>query len=186
MRVIRWTSTLLLGACAFAQTGRAPAPTPEARARQAVEWALHGEYVKLLANSDEAMKQAAPLDTWQKQFAPRLAGLGKLKSLGAPVSSLVAPYRHFVFPAQFEKAAIDITVSIARDGRIASFFLKPSANQSAATIKSAAGKAREAVDWVLAGEYQKIYDASTPQMQSRSLPTCGRRKWALSPPASGN
>ena len=155
-----------LAACCLTQVVAAQIlPAPEARAREAVEWVLHGEYDKLLANSDEAMKKAAPLEAWQKQVGPMLAAFGKLVSFGEPKSQQAAPNTVVALPAKFEKQAIDFTVAVAPDGRIAGFFLRPAANQSASSAKAAAARARQAVEWLLSGEYQKLYDASTQQMK---------------------
>jgi hypothetical protein len=165
----------MLGASVFAQVIVLPAPerpAPEARAREAVEWVLQGNYEELLANSDEAMKKAAPVEVWQKQIGPMVAAFGKLVSFDAPKSQEVAPNTVVVLPAKFEKQAINFTVAVAPDGRIAGFFLRPAASPGAASTKAAVSRARQAVEWLLAGQYQKIYDASTQQMkQAASVET---------------
>jgi dienelactone hydrolase len=98
--------------------------TPEARAREAVEWVLHGDYQTFLANSEEAMQKAAPLEAWQKQIGPMLTSFGKLESLGEPKSQKAGPNTVVALPAKFEKQAIDFTVAVAPDGRIAGFLLR--------------------------------------------------------------
>ena len=152
---------MLLHGSAGAQTQQ----SPEARARQAVEWALAGQFEKLLAASDESMRKAASIETWRTQAGPLMAGYGKLISFGKPVTSISAPNTIVVLPANLEHASIDFTVALRPDARIAGFYFKPSAKQSQANVKSAEARARVAVDWVLAGEYQKLFDASTPQMK---------------------
>ena len=146
-----------------ASPGPAAAKSAPERAREAVEWVLHGEYDKLYAQSDEQMQKAASVEAWQKQVAPLVADLGKFTSFSEPVIQQVVGNTVVVLPAQFEKASITFTVSVAADGRISGFFLRPGA--TTAVAKSASARAREAVEWLLAGEYQKLYDASTPHLK---------------------
>jgi hypothetical protein len=141
-----------LAACCLTQVAVAQMrQTPEARAREAVEWVLHGEYDMLLASSDEAMKKAAPLEAGQKQVGPMLAAYGKLVSFGEPKSQQAAPNTVVVLPAKFEQQAIDFTVAVAPDGRVAGFFFRPAAARSPASAKAAVARARKAVGWLLAG-----------------------------------
>ncbi len=126
----RMFSLAVVGWAAFGLT-LAVAQTPQARARQAVEWALAGDYEKLVANSDEAMKKAAPVEMWQKQVGPMLAAFGKLSSLGEPVVQKTGPNTVVVLPAKFERQAMNFVVSIASDQRIAGFFLRPATQKTA-------------------------------------------------------
>jgi dienelactone hydrolase len=124
MRKMRnWATLLALMASAQGQGG----PAPEARARQAVEWVVAGQYEKLIEAGDEAMKKGAPLEVWQKQIGPLLAGCGKLQHWGEPQTSKMGPNTVVVQPVEFEKAALDFTVAVAADGRLAGFFLRPAA-----------------------------------------------------------
>jgi hypothetical protein len=130
-----------------------------------VEWVVAGEYEKLLAVCDAQMRQAAPLEAWRKQIGPMVAGYGRLAGYGTPVAQKAGANTVVLLPAKFEKASIDFTISVAADGRIAGFFLKPAASPGALTPEAAAARAREAVQWLLHGEYQKLHDASGPQMK---------------------
>ncbi len=121
----------------FSQAPQAAvAQTPQARARQAVEWVLAGDYEKLLANSDEAMNKAAPVEAWQKKVGPMLAAFGKLASFGEPVAHRVEQNTVVVLPAKFEKQSINFVVSIGPDLRIAGFFIQPATPKAAGTHSS--------------------------------------------------
>ena len=159
MRIQRWASALIIAACACAQTN----PAPVDRAREAVEWVLHGEYDKVYAHSDAQMQQAVPRDAWRMQVAPMIAVYGKFVSFGAPATQQISGNTVVVLPAVFEKGAADFTVSITKDGRISGFFIKP--GQRPISAKAAAAKAREAVEWVLHGEYKKLVGHSDEAMK---------------------
>jgi dienelactone hydrolase len=162
MRIQGWASVLIVAVCACAQT----TPAPVDRAREAVEWVLHGEYDTVYAHCDAQMQQAASVEAWRKQVAPLVAGFGKFLSFGEPVIQKVVGNTVVVLPARFEKASINFTVAVAADGRLSGFFLRPGATTAAA--QSASARAREAVEWLLAGEYQRLYDASTPHLKELS------------------
>ena len=133
MRVIRWASTLVVAACVFAQTGRVPAPAPEARAREAVGWVLVGEYQKIFDASTPQMKQALPPETWKTKVGPITASLGKLIEYGEPKSEPVTVGTGVLLPAKFAAGDFEFNVIVDNAGLIASFFIRPGTPKSAYT-----------------------------------------------------
>jgi dienelactone hydrolase len=121
-----------LAACCLTQVVVAQMrPTPEARAREAVEWLLAGEYRKLYDASTQQMKHAASVEAWKARAGPVTASLGKLIAFGEAKTEATAAGTGVVLPAKFEKGDFEFNVLVDASGQIGSLFVRPVTSKTA-------------------------------------------------------
>lgn len=118
-------SLAAMGLAALWWTQVAIGQTPQARARQAVDWVLHGDYEQLVAASTADMQKAAPVEMWKSKVTPLLAGFGKLIEFGQSSSEPAQGNTVVTLPARFERASMEFTVSVTPSGQIAGLFIRP-------------------------------------------------------------
>lgn len=134
--------------------------SPEARAREAVGWLLSEQYQALWDASTPVMQKRASAEDWKTKAGPPVKALGKLIEFGSAKVSQAGGITMVILPARFEKAAVDFTVSIDADGKIAGLFIRPqeqaaSAYQRPAYVKPESFVEREVTvgegEWKLPG-----------------------------------
>lgn len=84
-----------------------------------------GEFEAAREDFDATMRDALSAEQLAT-VATQLQGAGPLESRGAPKTSHVDGYQVLVFPLRHRAAAVDGTVSIGAEGRIAGVFFTPS------------------------------------------------------------
>ncbi len=84
-----------------------------------------GEFEAAREDFDATMRDALSAEQLAT-VAMQLEGAGPLVSRGTPKTSHMDGYQVLVFPLQHEAAAVDGTISIDGDGRIAGVFFTPS------------------------------------------------------------
>jgi uncharacterized protein len=84
-----------------------------------------GEFEAAREDFDDTMQDALSAEQLAT-VATQLQGAGPLQSRGTPRTSHMDGYQVLVFPLQHQAAAVDGTVSIDADGRIAGVFFTPS------------------------------------------------------------
>jgi len=122
-RCLPFVAVLAIGATVFTQT-----PTQSSRTAQAdaiVDAMLARDFGKVTAQFDETMKAALPGDTLASGWDRTMAQAGKLVSRRRATEEKRGAYTVVVIACQFEKAALDITITFNAAGQIAGMQMRP-------------------------------------------------------------
>ena len=143
----------IAGAMVFAQ---APTQTPSriAQADAIVDAILAREFAKITSQFDDAMKTALPGDTLASGWAGTAAQVGKLVTRRPAVEQRRGTSTVVVVGLQFEKAALDVTISFNANGQIDGLQIRPPAQAWSPPPYAAADKYTERAVTVGKGEWE--------------------------------
>jgi dienelactone hydrolase len=110
----------------------AAASSPEERAREAAGWLVNEQYQALWDASTTVMQKRASVEDWKTKAGPAVKAFGKLIEFGPAKVSQAGGNTIVTLPAKFENAAVDFTVSVDAEGKIAGLFLRPHGEQATA------------------------------------------------------
>jgi dienelactone hydrolase len=119
-------TALVAGAAVLAQTPT-PAPSRSAQANAVVDAILARDFGKVTAQFDETMKAALPGDTFATNWDRTVAQIGRLTGRRPATEQQRGAYTVVVIACQFEKTALDVTVTFNAAGQIAGLQIRPPA-----------------------------------------------------------
>jgi len=102
------------------------APDRRAVAEGAFDELVAQDFAALSERFTAQMRAGLPEERLASQVGPTIAALGALRS-GRPVPRVnqAGENQVFVFPAEFEKAKINVVISVNAEGQVAGLFLRP-------------------------------------------------------------
>ena len=116
---------LLLLSLATASS-QSKADPKQVAAKAAADDLVAGQLAKLFARFNEQQQKMLPEATLKARIEPGLKQLGTFKKyLSDGRTDAVGALDMFVYPAEFENGAVDISVAIDADGKVGSFNVRP-------------------------------------------------------------
>ena len=122
-----WLACVVVLAAGVTGVTQTPVATPTrvAQANAVVDAILAREFGKVTAQFDETMKAALPGDAFGTNWDRTAAQIGSLIARRPATEQRRGPYTIVVIPCQFEKAALDVTVTFNAAGQIAGLQIRP-------------------------------------------------------------
>ncbi len=118
---------LLLILLSLATASAQPKADPKrVAAKAAADDLVAGQLAKLFARFNEQQQKVLPEATLKARIEPGLKQLGSFKKyLSEGRAEAVGALDMFIYPAEFENGAVDISVAIDTDGKVSSFNVRP-------------------------------------------------------------
>jgi len=103
-----------------------PTPTPiVSDAKRVIDLLEHGEFDKATERWDSAMLSQLPTTKVREYWLGLESQVGKLTAVGQPTVKMEGTYRTVVFPLDFERAAIEASVTYNGQGKVAGIYFRP-------------------------------------------------------------
>jgi dienelactone hydrolase len=122
-----WLAALSVVAMSIATLAQTPASAPSRTAQaEAIADAIFArDFARVTAQFDETMKAALPGEAFGSGWDRTAAQIGKLVTRRPVVEQRRGPYTIDVISCQFEKAALDITITFNAAGQVAGIQIRP-------------------------------------------------------------
>jgi hypothetical protein len=122
-----WLALTVMMAAPGAFLAQTPLPTSSraAQAEAIVDAILAREFAKVTAQFDDAMKAALPADAFATGWDRTAAQAGKLVARRPATEQRRGAYTVVVIACQFEKTALDVTITFNAAGQIAGLQMRP-------------------------------------------------------------
>lgn len=105
-------------------TSRPAGDDPAAIAQAFVNLVVHRKFDEATLLYDQAMREALPAEKLQETWDSMTIHVGAFKSFGPPKAVSSGEYRIVTIQAEFALSALNLQVTVSRDGRIAGFFTR--------------------------------------------------------------
>jgi hypothetical protein len=126
-------AALLLGwSSAMAQQSQDGGEAAVAAAKAVVDELARGDFAGAAARFDERMRAALPEAKLRAAWEQIVRQTGAYRRRGEPHAEAAGGLRVGVVPAEFERATLDVRVTLDGDGRVAGLFFAPHAASAAA------------------------------------------------------
>ena len=124
---MRTSLLLLIGLATIATVAAQTAPdAKQLAAKAAADDLVHGKLTELAARFNEQTKKALPEATLKMRLGPGLAQLGAFKKyLDEPMRQTSGENEMFIYPAEFENGAVDVTIGIDGAGKVSTLLARP-------------------------------------------------------------
>ena len=101
-------------------------PTPiVSDAKRVIDLLEHGEFDKVTERWDSAMLSQLPTPKVREYWRALESQVGKLTAVGQPTVNMEGAYRTVVFPLDFERAALEASVTYNGQGKVAGIYFRP-------------------------------------------------------------
>jgi uncharacterized protein len=165
------TASLILMIVLFVAAGFTQ-QTPVDKARLAVDLLLQEKYSEVVAMFSAELKTGLTAEKLSAGLHPALQQIGAVKKRLDPQVQAAGDSQVITLPVEFERATMNLVVSLNRAGEINGLWMRPAAPPAApsapAAVSSdpAVAKANQAMDLILQEKYAEVIAMLAPQMRT--------------------